>query len=226
MKATPFDYDFDADHIALLCIDMQRDFCEVGGFASSLHDNVALLAPCIPVIAKLQAAFRAAGLPVIHTKECHQPDLSDCPTAKRERGNPKLKIGMEGPMGRILIDGQPGSDFISQCMPMPGELVIPKPGKDAFYATPLNDYLHRRGITNLIITGATTEVCVQTSMRAANDRGYDCLLVEDGTGSYFPEFKASVLKQVVAQGGIIGWTAPSEEILKTLAKLSAHQEKG
>jgi nicotinamidase-related amidase len=127
---------------------------------------------------------------------------------------------MEGPMGRILIDGQPGSDFISQCMPMPGELVIPKPGKDAFYATPLNDYLHRRGITNLLFTGATTEVCVQTSMRAANDRGYDCVLVEDGTGSYFPAFKESVLKQVVAQHGIIGWTAPSEEIIRTLAKLT------
>jgi nicotinamidase-related amidase len=107
-------------------------------------------------------------------------------------------------------------------MPMPGELVVPKPGKDAFYATPLNDYLHRRGITNLVFTGATTEVCVQTSMRAANDRGYDCLLVEDGTGSYFPEFKASVLKMVVAQGGIIGWTAPSEVIINALAKLPHH----
>jgi len=221
MKATPFDYDFDLDHIALLCIDMQRDFCEVGGYASSLGNNVKLLKPCIPVIASLQAAFRAAALPIIHTKECQKPDLSDCPTAKRERGNPKIKIGMEGKLGRILIDGQPGSDFIDACYPIPYELVIPKPGKDAFYSTPLNDYLHIRGITNLIITGCTTEVCVQTTMRAANDRGYDCVLVEDGTGSYFPEFKASVLRQVVSQGAIIGWTATSARIIQTLKEATS-----
>jgi nicotinamidase-related amidase len=216
MKATPFCYEFDPNHLALLCIDMQRDFCEEGGFASSLGMDVALLKPCIPVIAALQAAFRAAGLPIIHTKECHTPDLSNCPTAKRQRGNPPLRIGMEWKMGRILVDGQFGSDFIDECAPQPYELVIPKPGKDAFYSTPLNDYMHVRGITHLIITGCTTEVCVQTSMRAANDRGYDCVLVEDGTGSYFPEFKASVLKQVVSQGGIIGWTAPSSQVIQTL----------
>ncbi len=125
---------------------------------------------------------------------------------------------MEGPMGRLLIDGSKSSGFIDQCMPLPGELVIAKPGKDAFYATPLNDYLHRRGITNLIITGCTTEVCVQTTMRAANDRGYDCLLVADGTGSYFPPYRDSVLEQVASQGGIIGWTAFSKEIIETLAQ--------
>jgi nicotinamidase-related amidase len=220
MKATPFDYEFDPDHIALICIDMQRDFCEVGGFASALGMDVALLRPCIPVIASLQAAFRKAQLPIIHTKECHTPDLSNCPTAKRQRGNPPLKIGMEGKMGRILIDGQFGSNFIDELEPQPYELVIPKPGKDAFYSTVLEDYMRIRGITQLIITGCTTEVCVQTTMRAANDRGYDCVLVEDGTGSYFPKFKESVLEQVVSQGGIIGWTAPSTQIIQTRKHLT------
>ncbi len=176
VKAKPFDYQLDIDHIALLCIDMQRDFCLPGGFADSLGNDLDNIAPCIPVIAKLQQAFRDAGLPVIHTKECHKPDLSDLPTAKRNRGNPKLKIGDMGPMGRILIDGEEGSDFISENAPIEGELVISKPGKDAFYSTVLQEYLYTRNISGLVITGVTTEVCVQTTMRVANDRGYDCLL--------------------------------------------------
>lgn len=219
IDATPFPYEFDIDHIALVCIDMQRDFCLPGGFAESLGDNVKNLAPCIPVIAKLQAAFRKAGLPVIHTKECHKPDLSDLPTAKRHRGNPKIKIGDMGPMGRILIDGEEGSDFIPENKPIKGELVIAKPGKDTFYNTGFNDYLMMRKITNLVITGVTTEVCVQTTMRCANDRGYDCVLVEDGTDSYFPEFKAMTLKALVAQGGIVGWTCKSDKVLKLLETL-------
>ncbi|AUB83115.1 cysteine hydrolase family protein [Candidatus Thiodictyon syntrophicum] len=219
LNANPFGYEFDIDHIALLCIDMQRDFCLPGGFAESLGNDVSLIAPCIPVIAKLQAAFRKAGLPVIHTKECHKPDLSDLPTAKRNRGNPKLKIGDMGPLGRILIDGEPGSEFVDDCKPLEGELVISKPGKDSFYRTGLRDYLVTRGITNLVITGATTDVCVQTTMRCANDRGYDCLLIEDGTESYFPEFKAFTLKALTAQGGIVGWTCKAEPVLDLLARL-------
>jgi len=216
IDAEPFPFDFNFDHIALLCIDMQRDFCMSGGFAESLGNNVGNVKPCIPVIAQLQAAFRKAALPVIHTKECHKPDLSDLPTAKRNRGNPKLKIGDRGPMGRILIDGEVGTDFIAENAPAEGELVIAKPGKDAFYATELQEYLVRRNISSLIITGVTTEVCVQTTMRVANDRGYDCLLVEDGTDSYFPEFKAMTLKALTAQGGIVGWTARSDVLLKLL----------
>jgi nicotinamidase-related amidase len=219
LNAKPFTYAFDIDHIALLCIDMQRDFCLPGGFAESLGNNLANIAPCIPVIARLQAAFRKAGLPVIHTKECHKPDLSDLPTAKRNRGNPKIKIGDVGPMGRILIDGEEGSDFIPDNAPVAGELVISKPGKDAFYSTVLRDYLVTRGITNLVITGVTTEVCVQTTMRCANDRGYDCLLIEDGTDSFFPEFKEVTLRALVAQGGIVGWTCKSDPVLKLLASL-------
>lgn len=219
INASPFSYEFDIDHIALICIDMQRDFCLPGGFAESLGDDIKNLAPCIPVIAELQTAFRKAGLPIIHTKECHKPDLSDLPTAKRNRGNPKIKIGDAGPMGRILIDGEKGSDFIPENAPQPGELVISKPGKDAFYSTILNDYLMTRKITNLVITGVTTEVCVQTTMRCANDRGYDCLLIEDGTDSYFPEFKAMTLKALVAQGGIVGWTCNSDAVLNLLGSL-------
>lgn len=219
IDAKPFPYQFDIDHIALVCIDMQRDFCLPGGFAESLGNNLGNIQPCIPVIANLQAAFRKAGLPVIHTKECHKPDLSDLPTAKRNRGNPKIKVGDPGPMGRILIDGEEGSDFIPDCQPLEHELVVAKPGKDTFYGTNFHEYLMKRNITNLIITGVTTEVCVQTTMRCANDRGYDCLLVEDGTDSFFPEFKESTLKAVVAQGGIVGWTCTSDKILDLLATL-------
>lgn len=217
IKANPFAFEFDFNHIALVCIDMQRDFCLPGGFAESLGNDIRQIAPCIPVIADLQAAFRRAGLPVIHTKECHRPDLSDLPTAKRNRGNPKIKIGDMGPMGQILIDGEVGSDFVPDNAPREGELVISKPGKDAFYATGLEDYLKRRNISRLVITGVTTDVCVQTTMRCANDRGYDCLLIEDGTESYFPEFKEVTLKALTAQGGICGWTVPSAPVLDLLA---------
>lgn len=216
VKASPFNFQLDIDHVALLCIDMQRDFCLPGGFAESLGNNIDNVAPCIPVIARLQAAFRKAGLPVIHTKECHKPDLSDLPTAKRNRGNPKIKIGDMGPMGRILIDGEEGSDFIPENAPIEGELVISKPGKDAFYSTVLQQYLATRNICSLVITGVTTEVCVQTTMRVANDRGFDCYLVEDGTDSYFPEFKEMTLKTLTAQGGIVGWTGHSEPLLEVL----------
>jgi nicotinamidase-related amidase len=219
VSAKPFDYEFGIDHVALLCIDMQRDFCLPGGFAESLGNDIGQIAPCIPVIAKLQAAFRKVGLPVIHTKECHKPDLSDLPTAKRNRGNPKIKIGDVGPMGRILIDGEVGSDFVPENAPVAGELVISKPGKDAFYSTILRDYLVTRNISHLVITGVTTDVCVQTTMRCANDRGYDCLLIEDGTDSFFPEFKTVTLKALIAQGGICGWTTKSDKLLEVLAGL-------
>jgi biuret amidohydrolase len=218
-QAVPFPYSFDIDHIALLCIDMQRDFCLPEGFAESLGNDISNVAPCIPVIAELQKAFRRLGLPVIHTMECHKPDLSDLPLAKRNRGNPKVKIGDNGPMGRILIDGEVGTDFIPENEPEKGELVIKKPGKDAFYGTELREYLTTRNITNLVITGVTTEVCVQTTMRVANDRGYDCLLVEDGTDSYFPEFKETTLKALTTQGGIVGWTAKSSAILELMAAI-------
>jgi nicotinamidase-related amidase len=216
IAAQPYDYLFDPAHTALVIIDMQRDFVEPGGFGAALGNDVLRLAPIVPAVGALLGAFRKHGLVVIHTKECHQSDLADCPPAKRSRGHSALRIGDKGPMGRILIEGEPGNDFVDSLQPWDGEVVIAKPGKGAFYATDLQERLERRGITHLLITGVTTEVCVQTTMREANDRGYECLLVEDATESYFPQFKQATLEMVRAQGGIVGWTATSEQVLEAL----------
>lgn len=216
IKARPFDFDLDRDHAALIIIDMQRDFVEPGGFGETLGNKVALLQAIIPATARLLAAFRAAGLPVIHTRECHRPDLSDCPPAKRERGKPSLRIGDPGPMGRILISGEPGADIISELYPVEGEIVLDKPGKGAFYATPLGEILAERKIRQLVFAGVTTEVCVQTTMREANDRGFECLLATDATESYFPEFKKAAIDMITAQGAIVGWAATVEEIVEVL----------
>jgi len=159
---------------------------------------------------------RAHGIRVVHTREGHRPDLADCPLAKRQRGRPALRIGDAGPMGRILVDGQPGNDIVPDLAPRAGETVIVKPGKGAFYATPLDELLRSQKITHLILAGVTTEVCVQTTMREANDRGFECLLVEDATESYFPEFKQATLAMVHAQGGIVGWTAPFAAVRASL----------
>jgi biuret amidohydrolase len=214
--ALPYPYEFPPAHTALLLIDMQRDFIEPGGFGSALGNKVELLGAIVPDTARLLAGFRKAGLVVIHTKEAHKPDLSDCPPAKRTRGNASLRIGDDGPMGRILIAGEPGNDFVPALRAARGELVIEKPGKGAFYATGLDAELRERKITHLVIGGVTTEVCVQTTMREANDRGYECLLAEDATESYFPAFKQATLDMVRAQGAIVGWTATVDQILGAL----------
>ncbi len=216
IKARPFDFDLDRDHAALIIIDMQRDFVEPGGFGETLGNKVALLQAIIPATARLLAAFRAAGLPVIHTRECHRPDLSDCPPAKRERGKPSLRIGDPGPMGRILISGEPGADIIPELYPVEGEIVLDKPGKGAFYATPLGEILAERKIRQLVFAGVTTEVCVQTTMREANDRGFECLLATDATESYFPEFKHVAIDMITAQGAIVGWAATVDQIVEAL----------
>jgi biuret amidohydrolase len=218
LPALPYDYDFPADRsqLALVIIDMQRDFLEPGGFGAVLGNDVGRLQAIVPTLEKLLAAFRDRHLTVIHTQECHKPDLSDCPPAKIRRGKGTLTIGDPGTMGRILIQGEPGNAIIPQLAPLPDEIVILKPGKGAFYDTPLQAILQQRGITHLLITGVTTEVCVQTTMREANDRGYECLLVEDCTESYFPEFKQATLEMVRAQGGIVGWTATAAAILAAL----------
>jgi nicotinamidase-related amidase len=168
-------------------------------------------------VKKLIEGFRAAGLPVIHTMECHRPDLSDLPPAKRNRGNPTIRIGDEGPMGRVLIAGEAGTAIIDELAPIAGEIVIEKPGKGAFYATSFGDDLKKLGTRQLVFAGVTTEVCVQTTMREANDRGYECLLAEDATESYFPEFKASAIAMIRAQGAIVGWTTPVDSILEGIA---------
>ncbi|PWC53968.1 isochorismatase family cysteine hydrolase [Azospirillum sp. TSO22-1] len=216
IDAQPYEFAFPIPGTALIIIDMQRDFLEPGGFGEALGNDVSRLAPAVAPTRALLDAFRACGLPIIHTREVHRPDLSDCPPSKRVRGRGALRIGDPGPMGRILVAGEPGSDIVPELAPRPGEMLIDKSGKGAFHATPLQEVLARRGITHLIFAGVTTEVCVQTTMREANDRGYECLLVEDATESYFPAFKAATLEMVRAQGGIVGWTAPSAAVCAAL----------
>jgi biuret amidohydrolase len=218
IAATPFDFTFDLRATALVIIDMQRDFLEPGGFGETLGNDVSLLSAIVPNCKAVLAAWRIAGGLVVHTREAHRADLSDCPPAKRDRGNPRLRIGDAGPMGRILVADEPGNQIIPELAPAPGEWVIDKPGKGAFYATALHDMLQQRHVSHLIFMGVTTEVCVQTSMREANDRGYDSLLLVDCTESYFPHFKASTIDMIHAQGAIVGWTAPSKLLLPTLPR--------
>lgn len=208
VPARPYPYPLDPDHTALVVIDMQRDFIEKGGFGDSLGNDVARLEAIIPTTAGLIALFRERKWPIIHTREAHKPDLSDCPPAKIRRGNPSLKIGEAGAMGRLLIRGEPGNQIVHSLAPLPGEIVIDKPGKGMFWATGLDETLAGMGITHLVFAGVTTEVCVQTSMREANDRGFECLLIEDATESYFAQFKAAAIEMIVAQGGIVGWVTP------------------
>jgi nicotinamidase-related amidase len=208
VAARPYPFPFEPASTALVIIDMQRDFIERGGFGEALGNDVSRLAAIVPTVRELLAWSRAHGLRVLHTREGHRADLTDCPPAKRRRGGAAVRIGDPGPMGRILVDGEPGNDIVPDLAPLPGEPVILKPGKGAFYATPLGDLLRQAAVTHLILAGVTTEVCVQSTMREANDRGFECLLVEDATESYFPEFKRATLDMIRAQGGIVGWTAP------------------
>jgi biuret amidohydrolase len=216
IKALPFSFPLRREAVALVVIDMQRDFAEPGGFGESLGNDVSHVTAIVPDVKRLIEGFRAAGLPVIHTQECHRPDLSDLPPAKRNRGTPTLRIGDVGPMGRILISGEPGTAILPELAPIDGEIVIEKPGKGAFYATPLEETLKARGIEQLVFAGVTTEVCVQTTMREANDRGYECLLVEEATASYFPQFKQAAIDMIRAQGGIVGWTAHLDDVLAAI----------
>ena len=197
---------------------MQRDFVEPGGFGESLGNQVEPLQSIVPVVQKVLEAWRLTNKLVIHTRESHLPDLSDCPQTKLVRGNPKLRIGDLGPMGRILVRGEPGNQIVGALTPLPNEVVIDKPGKGAFYGTALMDILQTNKIRQLVIMGVTTEVCVQSTMREANDRGFDCLLIEDGTASYFPEFKAATLAMVTAQAAIVGWTCHSSLLIQAISK--------
>jgi nicotinamidase-related amidase len=216
IDAAPFAFELPPQRTALVVIDMQRDFLEPGGFGAALGNDVSRLRAIVPGTRRLLDGCRAAGIRVLHTRECHAPDLSDCPPAKRGRGSPPLRIGDAGPMGRILVRGEPGAEIVPELTPLPDEAVVDKPGKGAFHATPLGRLLEVAGVTHLLIAGVTTEVCVQTTMREANDRGFECLLVEDATESYFPEFKAATLAMVRAQGAIVGWTATVGQVLGAL----------
>jgi len=212
IDADPYPFPFDAEGCALLIIDMQRDFLEPGGFGETLGNDVSQLRRSIEPNVRLLAAWRARGLPVLHTREGHRPDLADLPPSKKERGRPAKGIGEPGPLGRILIRGEPGHDIIPELAPRPDEPVIDKPGKGAFWATDLHAILQSRGIRQLVVTGVTTEVCVNTTVREANDRGYECLVPSDCTGSYFPDFHEAGLAMIKAQGGIFGWVCHSDAI--------------
>jgi nicotinamidase-related amidase len=216
IAAQPYDFHLDPAATALLVIDMQRDFLEPGGFGALLGNNVSLLARVVEPLQGVLAMARAAGLMVVHTREGHRPDLSDCPPSKLARGRLEVGIGAAGPKGRVLVRGEPGHDIVPELAPAKGEVVIDKPGKGSFYATDLELLLRNRGITSLIVTGVTTEVCVHTTVREANDRGFECLVLEDCVGSYFPEFHRVALEMVAAQGGIFGWVTHSSELLAAL----------
>ncbi len=208
VDARPYPYPFDPAHTALVLIDMQRDFLEPGGFGAMLGNDVSTLQRIVPACQALLALAREHEMLIIHTQEAHDAQLLDCPPSKRARGGLTCGIGDVGPLGRVLVEGKPGAGFVAELQPLPGETVLRKPGKGAFHATGLDAMLRASGITHLLIAGVTTEVCVQTTMREANDRGYECLLVEDCAASYFPAFHAAVVEMVVAQGGIVGWAAP------------------
>ena len=193
---------------------MQRDFLEPGGFGEMLGNDVSQLRRTIEPNRRLLAAWRAAGLLAMHTREGHGPISPICRRPRKCADAARRRIGDAGPMGRILVRGEPGHDIIPELYPAPGEPVIDKPGKGAFYATDLHAILQHRGIKQLVVTGVTTEVCVNTTVREANDRGYDCLVLEDCVGSYFPEFQAMGLKMIKAQGGIFGWVANSDALIE------------
>jgi nicotinamidase-related amidase len=220
VPAEPSSFRLIAGQTALIVIDMQRDFLLPGGFGESLGNDVAQLLKVVPPLVDLIAAARTAGVMVIHTREGHEPDLSDCPPAKLNRGAPSKRIGDDGKYGRILIRGEYGHDIVDELAPIDGEVVIDKPGKGAFYATELQDILTEAGITQLLVTGVTTEVCVHTTTREANDRGYECMVVSDCVGSYFPEFQRVGLDMIKAQGGIFGWVAETAAVIPALHALT------
>src|SRR6187455_1360644 len=216
--AEPYEFPFERASCALVIIDMQRDFVDPGGFGEALGNDVSLLQKAIAPTRRVLDAARKKGLLVVHTREGHRPDLSDLPLNKKLRGRLKNGIGDPGPMGRILVRGEYGHDIVDALRPAPGEPVVDKPGKGAFYATDLDSLLHNRGVSQLVVCGVTTEVCVNTTVREANDRGYDCLVLEDCVGSYFPEFQRVGLEMVSAQGGIFGWVADSNALLAAMTQ--------
>ena len=221
IDALPAPVVVDTAKTALVIIDMQRDFLEPGGFGEALGNDVSKLAKIVAPCRALLAVVRNAGMTVIHTREGHRPDLSDAPRAKVERGAPSMRIGDLGPMGRILVRGEVGHDIIPELYPLPSEPVIDKPGKGAFFATDLDLMLRNGGIETLLVCGVTTEVCVHTTVREANDRGYRCIVVADCCGSYFPEFHEVGLRMIAAQGGIFGWVAQSASVMGALPARAA-----
>jgi nicotinamidase-related amidase len=221
IEAKPYAFEFDPERTALLMIDMQRDFMEPGGLGEFLGNDVSPMRAAVEPARRVLEAAREAGVFVVHTREGHRPDLADLPDSKYLRGNLNIKIGDEGPMGRVLVRGEKGHDIIPEVYPIEGEPVVDKPGKGAFWATDLHGILQNRNITSLIVCGVTLEVCVHTTVREGNDRGYDALVVSDATASYFPEFYRVGLEMISAQGGIFGWVASSDAVVPALEQAAA-----
>ncbi len=220
IPAEPHPVTIELTQTALMVIDMQRDFLYPGGFGAFLGNDVTLLQRTIGPIQQMLAAARAEGMLIIHTREGHKPDLSDCPPAKRDRWPVGTRIGDPGPMGRILIQGEKGHDIIEEVAPLPGEIVLDKPGKGSFYATNLDEILRAQGIRNLLITGVTTDVCCSATVIGANDRGYNAIVLSDCVASYSPERHAATLATISAQGGIFGWVTDSDKLLEGLAAVA------
>ena len=216
IQAEPYEFTFSPASTALLMIDMQRDFVEPGGFGAALGNDVSPLQAVIAPCKRMLDAARAMGLMVIHTREGHSADLADCPPSKIVRGRGAIRIGDVGPMGRLLVRGEQGHGIVPQLAPVAGEVVVDKPGKGAFFATDLDHILHNRGMRSLIVCGVTTEVCVTTTVREANDRGYECVVLSDCVGSYFPEFQRVALEMIKAQGALFGWVSDSQRALAGL----------
>lgn len=218
VEAQPYNFEFEPSKTALLVIDIQRDFVYPGGFGEMLGNKVEKLQSVIQPIKKVLDLFRKKELLVIFTKEAHKPDLSDLHETKRQRGNLQTKIGDKGPMGRVLIEGEYGNDIVDELKPQESEAVIAKPSKGSFYKTRLDELLREKGIKSLIVTGVTTEVCVKSTVIEANDRGYECLVLQDCVASYFPKFHKAALDMIQAQGGIFGWVTQSQKLLKVMEK--------
>jgi len=225
IEAEPYPLQIDVSRSALVIIDMQRDFLEPGGFGAALGNDVSLLKAAVEPIRNVLNSARETGVLVIHTREGHRPDLADAPPLKVDRGDPKTRIGAPGPMGRILVRGEPGHDIIPELYPVAGEPVIDKPGKGAFYQTDLELMLKNRGIETLLVCGVTTEVCVNTTIREANDRGFRCIALSDCCASYFPDFHAAGLAMIKAQGGIFGWVSDSQKAITAIAAHGARAPK-
>ena len=216
IQAEPFPLAFDPATTALVIIDMQRDFVLPGGFGEKLGNDTSLLLAAVEPTQRVLEKARQLGMFIVHTREGHRQDLSDCPPAKLTRGGMTF-IGTDGPMGRILVRGEQGHDIINQLYPKKGEPVIDKPGKGSFHATDLDRILQHRGIKTLIVCGVTLEVCVHTTVREANDRGYECVVLSDCVASYFPEFQRVGLEMIKAQGGIFGWVSNAEKFIAAIS---------